>query len=523
MKKPIPVIDIFAGPGGLGEGFSALGRPENSPSFEIKLSIEKDPVAHRTLELRSFFRKFPHGKAPEEYYEYLRAIDKPENGRKEELYQKFPSQAKKAQDEVKCAELGKEPPEIVHKWITKALGRNKNWVLIGGPPCQAYSLAGRSRNKGNEEYIPEEDHRQYLYKEYLRIIAEHSPAVFVMENVKGLLSATVNNENIFERIRTDLQNPYEALKSDEQYDRKRGKRHKYRLFSLTNDDTDNLHVTDFIVHMENYGIPQARHRVIILGVREDLDEIKPEILKPREFITSSEVLNGLPALRSGLSKEKDSHDAWLSHLQKAPEKRWFKASKNKVNEELLIELQNTVETLRRFKNDRGSEFIPNKPTIEYEGDWFIDDRLEGVCNHSCRGHIVKDLYRYFYSACYAKIMGVSPNLKHFPKDLLPKHKNVDRALKGSCFADRFRVQVESKPSTTITCHISKDGHYYIHPNPVQCRSLTVREAARLQTFPDNYFFCGPRTEQYRQVGNAVPPLLAREIAVIVKNILKRSE
>ena len=162
---------------------------------------------------------------------------------------------------------------------------------------------------------------------------------------------------------------------------------------------------------------------------------------------------------------------------------------------------------------RGGEFVVCTPDIAYHADWFLDSRLEGVCNHSSRAHITKDLYRYFYAACFAAVQHSSPKLSDFPADLLPNHKNVaDAIAEQKMFLDRFRVQPWSRPSTTVTSHISKDGHYYIHPDPKQARSLTVREAARLQSFPDNYLFTGPRTAQYIQVGNAVPPLLAQEIA-----------
>jgi DNA (cytosine-5)-methyltransferase 1 len=146
--------------------------------------------------------------------------------------------------------------------------------------------------------------------------------------------------------------------------------------------------------------------------------------------------------------------------------------------------------------------------------------LGGVCNHETRGHIPEDLRRYFFSAVFASATDParSPLLQDFPSSLLPDHKNVGEALKQTKFNDRFRVQVAGRPSTTVVSHISKDGHYYIHYDPTQCRSLTVREAARLQTFPDNYFFEGPRTEQYHQVGNAVPPLLAHQIAKIVADL-----
>jgi DNA (cytosine-5)-methyltransferase 1 len=175
-------------------------------------------------------------------------------------------------------------------------------------------------------------------------------------------------------------------------------------------------------------------------------------------------------------------------------------------------------TLTRISNtraDRGDEFVKCQPSSDYLARWYCDPRIGGVCNHYARPHMTEDLHRYLFAACYTRVFGQVPELGDFPPGLLPKHKNIGEEKKKEYFDDRFRVQVADRPSTTVTSHLAKDGHYFIHYDETQCRSLTVREAARLQTFPDNYFFCGTRTKQYVQVGNAVPPLLARKIAGIV--------
>jgi len=511
MLLPIPVIDVFAGPGGLGEGFASFQDNDGRSPFTVRLSIEKDPAVHMTLQLRSFFRQFRHGSAPDDYYEYLRG-----NIEREELFKKYPVEAKNVEREVWLAELGSERVnrQEVDMRIRDALSGPEKWVLIGGPPCQAYSLVGRSRMKKMKPQEFEKDKRHLLYREYLNIIAVHGPPVFVMENVPGMLSSKVNGENIFEKILHDLRNPTDAILELNNSKDKPDKRYAYRIYSLVKsaDDSHSLKPSDYVIRSEQYGIPQARHRVILLGIRSDLN-VKPSCLAKRgEKVPMWCAISDLSALRSRLSKEKDSYESWKSILESVPESEWF--SDPSINDALRDKLR-SVARGNGDPLDVGSEFAPCLQKPGLVPDWFHDEKLGGVNHHLSRSHMREDLYRYLFASCFAKVHGRSPKMRDFPEALLPKHDNVRKAVNGQMFCDRFRVQLEGKPSTTITSHISKDGHYYIHPDPTQCRSLTVREAARLQTFPDNYFFEGPRTMQYHQIGNAVPPLLARQIAEIV--------
>lgn len=506
---PIPVIDIFAGPGGLSEGFSSLVNSNAKPVFRVKLSIERDDHAHRTLELRAFLRCFPRGEAPQEYYDYVAGKLK-----RDELFARHPGEAKTALEEAWLGELGNEctPNSLIDERIRAALEGQSAWLLIGGPPCQAYSLVGRSRIRGKSRRKYNRDPRHFLYREYLRILAEHAPPIFVMENVKGLLSATVKRELIFQRILSDLAHPAAAINEGSQ-----AKLLEYRLVSMVN-PTGNLlgefEPEDFVVKTEKFGIPQSRHRIIILGIRSDIRKT-PRSLTPSDPPNIDDVIRDLPRLRSGLSKQADSLDSWREVVKGIVDQKWF--SNGCIDKDMRKVLAAAADQIDGDLN-RGDEYSVSNRRPRRHLDWYFDRKLGGVLNHASRAHIAADLHRYLFASVFAERNGRAPLLQDFPKPLLPKHKNVRKALKERKFNDRFRVQLKGRPSTTIVSHISKDGHYFIHYDPTQCRSLTVREAARLQTFPDNYFFEGSRSEQYKQVGNAVPPLLARQIAEIVAEL-----
>lgn len=211
-------------------------------------------------------------------------------------------------------------------------------------------------------------------------------------------------------------------------------------------------------------------------------------------------IGDMPRVRSGIT---DQDGAWNDLFRQCRNRDWLK----EVAPDVRRQIRAALVALNASELDRGGEFVAGRNEQCPE--------LGGWVNHSTRAHILSDLERYLFASSYAAVRGKSPTLSDFPHSLLPNHGNVDRALSGGLFSDRFRVQLSHRPSMTITSHISKDGHYYIHPDATQCRSLTVREAARLQTFPEDYFFCGPRTAQYHQVGNAVPPRLARQIAALI--------
>ena len=208
----IPIIDIFAGPSGLGEGFCALQNDKGERVFKIVLSIEKDKHAHETLTLRSFFRQFKPGEAPADYYEFVKG-----NIELEDLYKKWPDQAASAKNEAWQANLGNKKRSMSHEKVDEriksALKGEEDWLLIGGPPCQAYSVIGRVRKK-RKTLNEKKDERVGLYKQYLRILALHNPSVFIMENVRGLLSAKTKESPVLEKILRDLADPVSAFHAD---------------------------------------------------------------------------------------------------------------------------------------------------------------------------------------------------------------------------------------------------------------------------------------------------------------------
>lgn len=502
LPATLGVVDLFAGPGGLGEGFASVVDGRHVP-FRIGISVEKDPSAHRTLALRAFLRGYRerHGTLPEQFVDFHAGLIP------EPAWAGVDSEAwRLATDETHLLELGAEAAtSAIDNAIARLRRTCDDTILIGGPPCQAYSLVGRARANGKIGYAPENDQRQYLFREYIRVLAKLRPAAFVMENVKGMLSSTIKSRFVFEMLMKDLS----SLNV--------GRSRHYELLAVTVENGLAClrrvnRPSDFVVRVEEFGIPQRRHRVIILGIRSDLagPATKTAIRIEGTPRTVSDVIGRMPAVRSGISRGDDSPSAWRSEVIDAANllSHTYKGWDNNALRDAFSSVAQRVKTKspsRRFASRLPKHYgMSNDELLR----WIDRPELRAVAQHETRGHMASDLRRYLFAAVVGRVYGYSPKAAEFPRALRPDHRNWH----SGAFNDRFRVQLAHRPSSTVTSHISKDGHYYIHPDPIQCRSLTVREAARLQTFPDDYLFLGNRTEQYVQVGNAVPPFLARQIA-----------
>lgn len=447
LIKPI-ALDLFAGPGGLSDGFVQAG-------FEIAAQVEKDQTACETLQLRVMFRELKKRSKLREYWKLIRGEISQEN-----VLKKYPDIADRCSAQVINREFGAKDsnadgPTAIYRLMQDGIehlnARRAN-VLLGGPPCQAFSLAGRSRDPNRMR----EDERHFLFQYFLFALDRFEPDFFVFENVPGILSAETDRG---QTVRM-LMEKFDSLK---------------RPYELAMPPHGKL--SGLILDSASFQVPQRRRRIFFIGYRKDLRKKRPEIsevfrqlkaLATRDVLTVADAIGDLPRLRPG-----EGNDEWWGAYPSANDLKKYQ---------------------RRMRI--GSE---------------------GVVHSKARSHMQSDLERYKFFIEHHKNGARQTTLFDLESerpDLMPAHKNTDK------FVDRFRVQWWEKPCSTVMSHISKDGHYYIHPDISQCRSFTVREAARCQSFADDFVFSGPRTEQYKQVGNAVPPRLAFVIAKVLMSELR---
>ena len=434
------VIDLFAGAGGLTEGFLNEG-------YKFVAHVEKEYWACETLKTRIMFYYLKEKNDLETYNKYLKASDdyrKISENRKI-VFKKYPELEEILEKTVLNKKFGdtkrdKDATDIneIFKMINdsmKYLGEKKIDLIIGGPPCQAYSVIGRSRMKEKVN----EDERNYLFYYYRDIVKKYKPKMFIFENVPGIFTA--QEGKIFDEISKEFEKIGYILKI--------GKKEKRE---------ENLQ------EAVNYGVYQTRKRVILFGVKKGLKYDYPDFTKYAE----------------------------------------------KFNEK--ISTKNAISDLNNLKDGEGEDrklIKYNKPAnSEYE-EYLRRDSI-GILNHKARKLNERD--RKIYALAIEKS---KKNEKMYYSEL-PKELKTHKNEKS--FSDRFKVHGMDEVPHTIVAHISKDGHYNIHPDVKQCRALTVREAARIQSFPDNYLFEGPRTAQYIQVGNVVPPLLSIAIARALKKL-----
>ncbi|WLF68758.1 DNA cytosine methyltransferase [Clostridium septicum] len=435
------VIDIFSGGGGLTEGFVNEG-------YKIVAHVEKDKWACETLKTRIIFHFLKAKGQLEVYNEYVKKSNsyrKIEENRKF-IYEKYPELKEKLEYEVLNYTFGNPEEDSKAtdiKEIINSIERSMEYncineidLIIGGPPCQAYSLVGRGVMKEKVEG----DKRNYLFRYYKEIVRYFSPKMFVFENVPGIITA--KNGQILKTIIEEFNGI------------------GYTLLSGESDE-----IKDNIINCSDLNIPQSRKRVVLFGFKSELNFKYPNLKSFKynfEDISTKAAIGDLPKRKAG---------------------------EGKYGEILEYPKSNNISMYQQYMRE----------------DSF------GVTLHQTREHNERDLKNY-YDVILARSKGKKLVYTDFPKERRT-HKN------HKSFIDRYNVHWWKAIPHTILAHLAKDGHYNIHPDIEQCRSLTVREAARIQTFQDNYFFEGPRTAIFTQIGNAVPPLLSRLIALKIKEIL----
>ena len=416
MSREFNYLDLFAGAGGLSEGFMRAG-------FNPVAHVEMDRAACFTLRTRMAYHWLKKNGNIEQYAEYLKGTIK-----RNELYAKVP---KKVIQSVINSEIAEATLPVIFNQIDNCLESQKLDLIIGGPPCQAYSIVGRARSPNKMKG----DKRNYLYVLYAKFLERYKPEYFVFENVPGLLSATDEANNSYLELMQDL----------------------FREYGYETDSK--------MLSAENYGIPQSRKRIILVGKKGESVEFYAEPDKCESDILVKEIFSDLPSLKAGEGtlgpcRIKPNYDTWLRNVG--------------------------------IRNDE----LP-------------------VTFHQARPNNKRDLKIYLRAVNLWDKKHVRLMYNELPEPL-QTHNN------RNSFLNRFRVVAgDLRFSHTVVAHIAMDGHYYIHPDIKQNRSLTPREAARLQTFPDDYYFESHdenprRTPAFRQIGNAVPVLLAEKIAEKLK-------
>lgn len=398
-------IDLFAGCGGLTDGFEQTGL------YSPKAFVEWDKHAVNTLKNR-LKTKWNIGNTDEKVIHFdIQRMNELLNGYETE-------------------EFGK------HKGLKKLVNADNIDLIIGGPPCQAYSIAGRVQDKNGMQC----DYRNYLFENYLKVVKEFKPKLFVFENVQGILSAKPDGINIIDRIRDDFEKEGYVIARD--------------LKKMA------------LLDASEYGIPQVRKRVIIIGVNKNFIEKNPEIIL-EDFYK-----NILPS---------------------------FKVKTKVTVKDAIFDLE-PLYPLDKTDNNKTKVSHYNKSCIP---------------NHNPRFHSQRDIDTFIELAD-----DVANGSLKYPDAESLKELYYRKTGKKSSF-HKYNVLAYDKQSNTIPAHLYKDGLRHIHPDPKQGRTITPREAGRLQTFDDDFEFIGSNGAAYKMVGNAVPPLLAKHIGGAVDILLKR--